>query len=58
VTEAAIMALTQLAEAAYARSDPRDAHDKWPGMLGVITDPDRSQVMALAARRPPRKQTG
>jgi hypothetical protein len=44
-----VAALTELAEAAYARSGPRSAHQKWPGMLGAITDPDRSQVMALAA---------
>lgn len=50
VTEAAITALTQLAEAAYVQSDPRGAREKWPGMLGVINDPDRSQVMALATR--------
>jgi hypothetical protein len=45
-----VEALTQLAQAAYARSDTESAHVKWAGQLGVIKDPDRWQVMALAAR--------
>jgi Apea-like HEPN len=49
VTAAPITALTELAEAAYARSDPASYREKWPAvMLGSITNPDRSQLMPLA----------
>jgi hypothetical protein len=42
-------ALIELAEAAYARSDPTSYKEKWPPpLLGVITNPDRSQLMPLA----------
>jgi hypothetical protein len=45
-----IAALTRLAEAAYALSDPGSWEEKWPpALLGTITDPDRSQLMSLAA---------
>lgn len=45
-----IVALIRLAEAAYAFSDPRSHKEKWPpALLGTITDPDRSQLMSLAA---------
>jgi hypothetical protein len=45
-----VAALTRLAEAAYALSDPGSWREKWPpAVLGVITDPDRSQLMSLAA---------
>jgi hypothetical protein len=44
-----ITALAELAAAAYVRSDPTSWREKWPAaMLGVITDPDRSQLMNLA----------
>jgi hypothetical protein len=43
------MALTELAEAAYARSDPATAKEKWsPAVLGGYTNPDRFEVMMLA----------
>jgi Apea-like HEPN len=45
-----VAALIRLAEAAYALSDPGSWKEKWPpAVLGVITDPDRSQLMSLAA---------
>lgn len=44
-----ITSLIKLAEAAYARSDPASYKEKWPpALLGVITNPDRSQLMPLA----------
>jgi hypothetical protein len=50
VSSPPIAALTRLAEAAYALSDPGSWKEKWPpSVLGVITDPDRSQLMSLAA---------
>jgi hypothetical protein len=50
VTTSPITALIELAEAAYIRSDPESYKEKWPpALLGVITDPDRSQLMPLAA---------
>lgn len=49
MTDTPITALTALAEAAYARSDPASYREKWPAvMLGNITNPDRSQLMPLA----------
>lgn len=49
MTSSEITALIELAEAAYARSEPTSYREKWsPAMLGVITNPDRSQLMPLA----------
>jgi hypothetical protein len=49
VTTSPITALIELAEAAYVRSDPGSYKEKWPpALLGVITNPDRSQLMPLA----------
>lgn len=49
MTTSPITALIRLAEAVYDRSDPRSYKKKWPpALLGVITDPERSQLMPLA----------
>jgi Apea-like HEPN len=49
VTESPRSVLADLARHAYARSDPAAYKDKgWESALGVITTPDRSQLMRLA----------
>ena len=50
VSSPPVAAIIRLAEAAYALTEPGSWREKWPpSVLGVITDPDRSQLMSLAA---------
>ena len=50
VMSPAVAALIRLAEAAYACSDPATYRQRWPlPLLEGITNPDRSQLMSIAA---------